>query len=404
MDIISNIGFNESAAKSKDVLGRVYEYFLGKFASAEGKGGGEFYTPQCVVQVLVAMLEPYKGRVFDPCCGSGGMFVSSEKFVEEHGGRVGDIAVYGQESNYTTWKLARMNLAIRGIDANLGPRNADSFRQDLHPDLKADFILANPPFNMSDWGGENLRQDVRWKFGMPPVNNANYAWIQHFIHHLSPVGIAGFVMANGSMSTQTSNEGEIRKALIEADLVDCMVALPGQLFFTTQIPVCLWFLSRNKKARVIQGKDKKDLPDCLRDHQGEVLFIDARKMGQLVDRVHRELTETEINRIADVYHNWKCDWERMHDEASKRNICLDLPPPYADEPGFCKSVKLEEICSHGYVLTPGRYVGAADVEDDGEAFDEKMKRLTAMLEEQFTESAKLEEVIKTSLQGLGYGR
>src|SRR6266704_1234697 len=288
VDIISNIGFNESAAKSKDVLGRVYEYFLGKFASAEGKGGGEFYTPQCVVQVLVAMLEPYKGRVFDPCCGSGGMFVQSEKFVEEHGGRIGDIAVYGQESNYTTWKLARMNLAIRGIDANLGPRNADSFRADLHPDLKADFILANPPFNMSDWGGENLRQDVRWKFGMPPVNNANYAWIQHFIHHLSPGGtgtsggVAGFVMANGSMSTQTSNEGEIRKALIEADLVDCMVAMPGQLFFTTQIPVCLWFLSRNKKARVIRGKDKTDLPDCMRDRQKQTLFIDGRKMGVLV--------------------------------------------------------------------------------------------------------------------------
>ena len=286
VDIISNIGFNESAAKSKDVLGRVYEYFLGKFASAEGKGGGEFYTPQCVVQVLVAMLEPYKGRVFDPCCGSGGMFVQSEKFVEEHGGRVGDIAVYGQESNYTTWKLARMNLAIRGIDANLGPRNADSFRADLHPDLKADFILANPPFNMSDWGGENLRQDVRWKFGMPPVNNANYAWIQHFIHHLSPVGVAGFVMANGSMSTQTSNEGEIRKALIEADLVDCMVALPGQLFFTTQIPVCLWFLARDKKNH------KR------RDRRGETLFIDARKMGVLVDRIHRELTAEEIAKIS----------------------------------------------------------------------------------------------------------
>jgi type I restriction enzyme M protein len=397
VDIISNIGFNESAAKSKDVLGRVYEYFLGKFASAEGKGGGEFYTPQCVVQVLVAMLEPYKGRVFDPCCGSGGMFVSSEKFVEEHGGRVGDIAVYGQESNYTTWKLARMNLAIRGIDANLGPRNADSFRADLHPDLKADFILANPPFNMSDWGGENLRQDVRWKFGMPPVNNANYAWIQHFIHHLSPTGVAGFVMANGSMATQTSGEGDIRKALIEADLVDCMVALPGQLFFTTQIPVCLWFLSRNKKARTIPGATKKDLPDCVRDHQGQVLFIDARKMGQLVDRIHRELTETEIARIADVYHNWKCDRERMQDEADKRDICLELAQPYQDEPGFCKSVTLEEIQTHGYVLTPGRYVGAADVEDDGEPFEQKMKRLTQTLETQFAESAKLEKAIRKNL-------
>jgi type I restriction enzyme M protein len=371
VDIISNIGFNQSAAKSKDVLGRVYEYFLGKFASAEGKGGGEFYTPQCVVQVLVAMLEPYKGRVFDPCCGSGGMFVSSEKFVEEHGGRVGDIAVYGQESNYTTWKLARMNLAIRGIDANLGSRNADSFRADLHPDLKADFILANPPFNMSDWGGETLRQDVRWKFGMPPVNNANYAWIQHFIHHLSPVGVAGFVLANGSMSTQTSNEGEIRKALIEADLVDCMVALPGQLFFTTQIPVCLWFLARDKKNH------KR------RDRRGETLFIDARKMGVLVDRIHRELTAEEIKKVSDCYHAWKS-------KATK--------PAYADEPGFCKSVKLEEIRTHGHVLTPGRYVGAADVEDDGEAFSEKMKRLTMTLEKQFVESAKLEKIIRQNLR------
>jgi type I restriction enzyme M protein len=403
VDIISNIGFNESAAKSKDVLGRVYEYFLGKFASAEGKGGGEFYTPQCVVQVLVAMLEPYKGRVFDPCCGSGGMFVSSEKFVEEHGGRIGDIAVYGQESNYTTWKLARMNLAIRGIDANLGPRNADSFRSDLHPDLKADFILANPPFNMSDWGGENLRQDVRWKFGMPPVNNANYAWIQHFIHHLSPVGVAGFVMANGSMSTQTSNEGEIRKALIEADLVDCMVALPGQLFFTTTIPVCLWFISRNKKARVILGTDKTDLPDCRRDHQGEMLFIDARQMGVLVDRIHRELTEKDVQRIADTYHQWKLDLGQLLKEADKRGTLLDLAPPYQDVPGFCKSVNLEEIRTHGYVLTPGRYVGAAGVEEDGEPFEQKIKRLTATLEEQFAESEKLEKTIRQTLKGLNYG-
>ena len=392
VDIISNIGFNESAAKSKDVLGRVYEYFLGKFASAEGKGGGEFYTPQCVVQVLVAMLEPYKGRVFDPCCGSGGMFVSSEKFVEEHGGRVGDIAVYGQESNYTTWKLARMNLAIRGIDANLGPRNADSFRADLHPDLKADFILANPPFNMSDWGGENLRQDVRWKFGMPPVNNANYAWIQHFIHHLSPVGVAGFVMANGSMSTQTSNEGEIRKALIEADLVDCMVALPGQLFFTTQIPVCLWFICRDKSGKPSPLRPSptgrgKEGEGRLRERKGETLFIDARKMGVLTDRIHRELTADEIKKVSDCYHAWK----------SK-----DAKPAYTDEPGFCKSVKLEEICSHGYVLTPGRYVGAADVEDDGEPFEQKMKRLTETLEAQFAESAKLEKAIRQNLKSLSH--
>jgi type I restriction enzyme M protein len=375
VDIISNIGFSESAAKSKDVLGRVYEYFLGKFASAEGKGGGEFYTPQCVVQVLVSMLEPYKGRVFDPCCGSGGMFVQSEKFVEQHGGRVGDIAVYGQESNFTTWKLARMNLAIRGIDANLGQRNADSFRQDLHPDLKADFILANPPFNMSDWGGENLRQDVRWKFGMPPVNNANYAWIQHFIHHLSPVGVAGFVMANGSMSTQTSNEGEIRKALIEADLVDCMVALPGQLFFTTQIPVCLWFIARDKKNHKH------------RDRRGETLFIDARKMGALIDRIHRELTTDDINAISDCYHAWRAKAPQS---------------AYSDKAGFCKSVKLEDIRMHDYLLTPGRYVGAAELEDDDEPFEEKMKRLTAMLEDQFAESANLENTIRQNLANIGH--
>jgi len=378
VDIISNIGFNESKANSKDVLGRVYEYFLKRFASAEGKGGGEFYTPQCVVQLLVSMLEPYKGRVFDPCCGSGGMFVQSEKFVEEHGGRVGDIAVYGQESNYTTWKLARMNLAIRGIDANLGQSNgvgmnADSFRQDLHPDLKADFILANPPFNMSDWGGENLRQDVRWKYGMPPINNANYAWIQHFIHHLSPMGLAGFVMANGSMSTQTGSEGDIRKALVEADLVDCMVALPGQLFFTTQIPVCLWFLARDKK------NSKR------RDRRGDTLFIDARKMGVLVDRIHRELTAEEIEKIAGCYHAWKSKTAK---------------PTYADEAAFCKSVTLEEIRTSDFVLTPGRYVGAADVEEDAEPFKKKMKRLTLSLEEQFSASAKLEKIIRQNLRGL----
>jgi type I restriction enzyme M protein len=287
---------------------------------------------------------------------------------------VGDIAVYGQESNYTTWKLARMNLAIRGIDANLGPRNADSFRADLHPDLKADFILANPPFNMSDWGGENLRQDVRWKFGMPPVNNANYAWIQHFIHHLSPVGVAGFVLANGSMSTQTSNEGEIRKALIEADLVDCMVALPGQLFFTTQIPVCLWFLARDKRNH------KR------RDRRGETLFIDARKMGVLIDRIHRELTTGEVEKIANCYHAWRGD-----KDADK----------YADAVGFCKSTKTGEIAAHGYILTPGRYVGAEEIEDDGEPFEAKMKRLMATLEEQFAESEKLEKTIKANLKALG---
>lgn len=372
VDIISNIGFNESAAKSKDVLGRVYEYFLGKFASAEGKGGGEFYTPQCVVQVLVAMLEPYKGRVFDPCCGSGGMFVSSEKFVEEHGGRVGDIAVYGQESNYTTWKLARMNLAIRGIDANLGPRNADSFRTDLHPDLKADFILANPPFNMSDWGGENLRQDVRWKFGMPPVNNANYAWIQHFIHHLSPVGVAGFVMANGSMSTQTSNEGEIRKALIEADLVDCMVALPGQLFYTTSIPVCIWIIARDK------GRKRK------RECRGETLFIDARSLGQPFDRTHFVLSDDEVARISGCYRAW------LGDPGAGK---------YKDTPGFNKSVSTKIISGNDYVLTPGRYVGAPETNNHSdEPFAKTINRLAAEYQRQVAESRLLDSKIAKILK------
>jgi type I restriction enzyme M protein len=376
VDIVSNIGFGEKATKSKDVLGRVYEYFLGRFASAEGKGGGEFYTPQCVVRLLVEMLEPYKGRIFDPCCGSGGMFVQSEKFVEEHGGRRSDISIYGQESNPTTWKLARMNLAIRGLDANLGPRNADSFLQDLHPDLKADFIIANPPFNMSDWSGPNLAQDVRWKYGTPPATNANYAWIQHFVHHLSPGGIAGFVMANGSMSTQTGGEGEIRAAMIEADLVDCMVSMPGQLFYTTQIPVCLWFLSRDKK-------NPKH-----RDRRGQTLFIDARKLGALVDRTHLELADEEIQRIADTYHAWR---------GGPRAKGL---PAYADVAGFCKSATATEIAGHGHVLTPGRYVGAEEIEDDGEPFERKMTRLQARLETQFAESDKLEKTILRNLKSL----
>lgn len=373
IDLIGKIGLGDKASRSKDVLGRVYEYFLGRFAAAEGKSGGEFYTPQCVVRVLVEMLEPYKGRVFDPCCGSGGMFVQSEKFVEEHGGKVGDIAIYGQEWNHTTWRLAKMNLAIRGIDADLGGQHADSFHNDLHKDLRSDYLLANPPFNMSDWGGDRLRDDARWKFGVPPVNNANYAWIQHFIHHLSPTGIAGFVMANGSMSTSTTSELEIRKNIIEADLVDCMIALPGQLFYTTQIPVCLWFIARNKK----NGR--------FRDRRGHTLFIDARKMGTLIDRVHRELTDEDIARIAETYHAW-----RGEKETGK----------YNDVPGFCKSATLDEIKSHHYVLTPGRYVGAEAVEDDGEPFDEKMKRLTAQLYEQFAESGKLEAIIKKNLESL----
>jgi type I restriction enzyme M protein len=364
----------DAASRSKDVLGRVYEYFLGRFASAEGKGGGEFYTPQSVVKLLVEMIEPYRGRVYDPCCGSGGMFVQSEKFVLAHGGRVGDLAIYGQESNPTTWRLCKMNLAIRGIDGDIGRENADTFHNDLHLDLKADFILANPPFNVSDWGGERLRDDVRWRFAAPPVGNANFAWVQHFIHHLAPSGVAGFVLANGSMSSNTSGEGEIRKAMVEADLVDCMIAMPGQLFYTTQIPVCLWFLTRNKKN------------SKFRDRRGQTLFIDARKLGSLVDRTHRELSDEELARIAATYHVW-----RGEKDAGE----------YADVPGFCKSATTEEIATHSYVLTPGRYVGAEDAEDDGEPFEEKMKRLTAVLEEQFAESARLEQAIRDNLKQLG---
>ncbi|HEY4491468.1 MAG TPA: SAM-dependent methyltransferase, partial [Acidobacteriota bacterium] len=383
----------------KDILGRVYEYFLSQFASAEGKKGGEFYTPQSVVRVLVEMLAPYKGRVFDPCCGSGGMFVQSEKFVQAHGGKLDDISIFGQESNPTTWKLAKMNLAIRGIGGNLGKENADSFHRDLHPDLKADYVIANPPFNMSDWGGERLRDDKRWKYGAPPVGNANYAWIQHFIHHLAPNGTAGFVLANGSMSSNTSGEGEIRKAIIEADLVDCMVALPGQLFFSTQIPVCLWFLTRNKN----DGKS--------RNRKGETLFIDARRMGTLIDRVHRDLTDEDIAKIADTYHAWKSknqtlkvssvnqrDGEQDESGKSGHESVEKTFRVYQDIPGFCKSATLKEIREQGYVLTPGRYVGAAELEEDDEPFEQKMARLTKELEVQFEESRALANTIREKLK------
>ncbi len=376
IDLVGTIGLGDQESRSKDILGRVYEYFLSKFASAEGKKGGEFYTPRCVVRLLVEMIEPFHGRVYDPCCGSSGMFVQSEEFIRAHGGRIGDISIYGQESNPTTWRLAKMNLAIRGIEANLGPQQADTFHNDLHKDLKAHFILANPPFGMSDWGGERLRDDVRWQYGVPPVGNANFAWVQHIIHHLAPSGVAGFVLANGSMSSNQSGEGEIRKAIIEADLVDCMIALPGQLFYGSQIPACLWFLARNKN----NGK--------FRDRRREMLFIDARKLGVMVDRVHKELTDEEITRIAGAYHAWR-------GEAGAGE--------YKDIPGFCKSVATDEIAAHGYVLTPGRYVGAEEVEDDDEPFEEKMKRLTATLEQQFAESAKLEARIRNNFNELGYG-
>ncbi len=371
VDLIAGINFVDEEARKQDILGRVYEYFLSQFASQEGKRGGEFYTPRSVVRLLVEMLAPYKGRVFDPCCGSGGMFVQSEKFVEAHGGRRGDLSVFGQESNPNTWKMAKMNLAIHGIECDLGSEPADSFTRDLHPDLKADFVLANPPFNMSDWGGEILRGDKRWKYGVPPVRNANFAWIQHFISHLSPSGTAGFVMANGSMSSNTSGEGEIRKAIIEADLVDCMVALPGQLFYSTQIPVCLWFLTRNKAGY-----------HNSRDHRGETLFIDARQMGALVDRVHRDLSGEDISRIADIYHKWK--------HVGRYNDVL----------GFCKMASLEEIRLQRWVLTPGRYIGAVEVEKDQEPFEQKIARLAKELEIEFNEGKKLENLIKANISRL----
>jgi type I restriction enzyme M protein len=399
IDLIGTIGMGDKASRSKDILGRVYEYFLGMFASAEGKKGGQFYTPQSVVRLLVEMLAPYKGRIYDPCCGSGGMFVQSEKFVEAHGGRLGDISIYGQESNATTRRLAVMNLALRGIEADFGPEHADTFRRDLHPDLRADYVLANPPFNDSDWFRKD--DDVRWQYGVPPRGNANFAWVQHFIHHLAPHGVAGFVLANGSMSSNQSGEGDIRRALIEADLVDCMVALPGQLFYSTQIPVCLWFLSKNKSRRVIQHGE--ELPECFRDRKRETLFIDARNMGTLIDRVHRELADADISKIVDTYHQWKLDLEALLKEAEKAGATLDMMPPYQDVPGFCKSATTDEITKHGYVLTPGRYVGAGEVEDDGDPFEEKMPRLVAELNAQFAESAKLEHAIKANLRGLGYG-
>lgn len=376
IDLISGIALGEAGDRSKDILGRVYEYFLGQFAGAEGKRGGEFYTPRSVVRVLVEMLEPYSGRVYDPCCGSGGMFVQSEKFVQEHGGRIGDIAIYGQESNYTTWRLAKMNLAVRGIDSDIRWNNEGSFHKDELRDLKADYIIANPPFNISDWGGDRLRDDVRWKFGAPPVGNANYAWLQHIYHHLAPNGTAGVVLANGSMSSNQSGEGDIRKAMLEADAVDCMVALPGQLFYSTQIPACLWFLARNKNP----GKG-------LRDRRGQVLFIDARKLGVLIDRTRRELTDDEVTKIADTYHAWRGEAEAGE---------------YADVPGFCKSATLDDIRKHGHVLTPGRYVGAAEQEDNGEPFEEKMARLSALWREQREHAAQLDSAIEANLKALGF--
>ncbi len=386
IDLLGNVTVGDAAARSRDVLGRVYEYFLSMFADAEGKRGGEFYTPRCVVKLLVEMIEPYQGRVYDPCCGSAGMFVQSVDFVEAHADGNGngeaqprgartDISVYGQESNYTTWRLARMNLAIRGIGGQI--EHGDTFHGDRHPDLRADFILANPPFNVSDWGGDRLTDDQRWRYGTPPKGNANFAWVQHMVHHLAPRGVAGFVLANGSMSSRQSGEGEIRKNLVEADLVDCMVALPSQLFFSTAIPACLWFLARDRSGG-----------DGLRDRRGEVLFIDARNLGRMIDRTHRELTDDDIAKVASTYHAW-------------RSADADAAT-YEDIAGFCKSAAAEEISGYDCVLTPGRYVGVAPEPDDGEPFADKMTRLAAQWRAQQAEAEKLDAQIEANLQSLGF--
>ncbi|MEN6511610.1 MAG: class I SAM-dependent DNA methyltransferase [Chloroherpetonaceae bacterium] len=374
IDLIGNIALGNEAAKSKDLLGRVYEYFLGEFANAEGKKGGQFYTPKSIVRLMVEMIEPYKGRVFDPACGSGGMFIMSEKFIQEHRGNVNDISIYGQESNQTTYRLCRMNLAIRGIDGSQVKWNTEgSFLNDLHKDLKADFVLANPPFNDSDWSGQLLQNDPRWQYGMPPASNANYAWLQHMIYHLSPKGVMACVLANGSLSSQTNNEGEIRKAMIENDLVDCIVALPKQLFYNTGIPACIWFISRKRAG----NGDRK--------RTGEILFIDASEVGFMADRTHREFTKEDVSKISSTYHEW-----RKHDSN------------YDDIKGFCKSANIEEITKHNFVLTPGRYVGIKDEEDDGIPFEEKMAELTAKLTEQMNDEKKLDEEIKKQLQNVGF--
>ena len=371
IDLIGTIGFQQDAHKSQDLLGRVYEYFLGQFADAEGKKGGQFYTPASIVKLLVEMIEPFNGRVYDGCCGSGGMFVQSEKFVLNHQGSIKDLSIYGQESNPTTLRLARMNLAIRGIDAQL--ELGDTFLNDRHPDLKADFVLANPPFNVSDWSGEQLRDDIRWKYGVPPVGNANYAWLQHFIHKLSPTGTAGIVLANGSMNSNTSGEGEIRKNMIEAGIVDCMVALPAQLFYNTMIPACLWFLARDRTNHKF------------RNRSNEILFIDARKLGTMISRRNKEFTDDDIAKISGIYHAWRGEGGE-----------------YADIAGFCKAATLDEVRTNNYVLMPGRYVGTQEAEDDGVPFEEKMATLTAQLAEQFAKGVELQERIRENLKGIGY--
>jgi len=368
--LFTNIEIGTDSAKEMDMLGKVYEYFLSKFASAEGKGGGEFYTPTCIVKTLVEIIEPYNGRVYDPACGSGGMFVQSTKFIKNHQGNVNNVSIYGQERNPTTWKLAKMNLAIRGIDSNLGSSNADTFHNDLHKTLKADFVIANPPFNISDWGGDKLQNDIRWQYGIPPTGNANYAWLQHMLHHISPEkGVVGTVLANGSLSSDTSNEGNIRKKMIEKDVVECIVSMPGQLFYATGIPCSLWIM---RKTKTEYTKNK-------------ILFIDAKKLGTMIDRKVRELTDEDIQQIADTYHNWR----------NNNN--------YEDIQGFCKSADTKEIQENNSILTPGRYVGIEEIEDDGISFEDKMIDITSTLKQQFEESKELEEKIRKSLEAIGYG-
>lgn len=374
VDLISDITLVNKHEKQSDVLGRVYEYFLNQFASSEGKKGGEFYTPQSIVRTLVEMIEPYKGRIYDPCCGSGGMFVQSDKFVQEHQGKIGDLSVYGEESNPTTWKLAKMNLAIRGIDNNLGPHQGDTFANDLHKGERFNYILANPPFNVKRWGGEKLQEDARWKYGVPPEGNANYAWIEHIISKLAPDGKAGFVLANGALSTSKNDELTIRKAILEDDKIDAIVALPSQMFYSTGIPVSLWFIDMNKES------------SNERSRKGETLFIDARELGEMIDRTHRSFNKDDIKRIADTYHAY-----RGTNNQEYQNIA-----------GFCKAATVEEIAKNDYVLTPGRYVGLAKQEDDGEPYEEKMALLTSEIKEQFEESNKLQAQIKDVLKELGY--
>jgi Type I restriction-modification system methyltransferase subunit len=379
IDQFSNIPFEHESLNAKDILGHVYEYFLGQFAMAEGKKGGQYYTPKSIVTLIVEMLEPYKGRVYDPCCGSGGFFVQSEKFIKEHGGKIGQISIYGQESNPTTWRLASMNMAIRGMDFDFGSEPANTYARDLHPDMRADFIMANPPFNMKEWKDGVRDDDARWKYGVPPAGNANFAWLQHMIYHLAPNGSLGLLLANGSMSSNTNTEGDIRKAIIEADLVECMLALPGQLFTNTQIPACIWFLTRNKGPSSGAKKGGK------RDRRGQTLFIDARKLGYMKDRVLRDFSDEDIAKIAGTYHAWQ------------------RGEGYADVAGFCKSATLADIAKNDYVLTPGRYVGAVEAEADNEPFEDKMKRLTSTLFAQFDEGKKLEKEIRKNLAGLRYG-